>query len=425
MRNLRATGATVLEVDPETGRQWRVEAHGGHFGGSLDAVAIGLMEAPKTWHVVEFKTHSAKSFRELVAKGVARAKPQHWAQMQIYMHLTGITRALYVAVCKDTDELHIERVRADGERGRAAARERPAGSSTPSARRRASRRIPTWWECRFCDHHDRLPRRRRRRDHLPVVPACDAGRGRLASARASTRRSIARRSARACPKHLFVPDLVPGEVDRRRRRSCRLPHGRRHDLDQRRPGGGVMLSLRPYQQAAIDGDLRLLRREVGASAGRHPDGRRQVDRAGRLHPGRAAALARPAHPDRHPRARADRAEPRRDDRAVARRAGRHLLGRAAQARDRRAGPVRRHPVDPPPRLRRPAVRSGADRRGAPDPARLRHHVPAVPRHAGADQPAPQGDRLHRDALSARQRHAARGRRARCSPTSPTRSRSAS
>ena len=56
-------------------------------------VALGLLEAPKTWHVVEFKTHSAKSFRELAAKGVAEAKPQHWAQMQVYMHLTGITRA--------------------------------------------------------------------------------------------------------------------------------------------------------------------------------------------------------------------------------------------------------------------------------------------------------------------------------------------
>ena len=71
VRNLRATGATVLDLDPESGRQWQVTAHGGHFGGSLDAVAIGLKEAPKTWHVVEFKTHSAKSFRELVNKGVA------------------------------------------------------------------------------------------------------------------------------------------------------------------------------------------------------------------------------------------------------------------------------------------------------------------------------------------------------------------
>ena len=42
VRNLRRIGATVLEVDPETGRQWRVEAHGGHFGGSLDGVALGL-----------------------------------------------------------------------------------------------------------------------------------------------------------------------------------------------------------------------------------------------------------------------------------------------------------------------------------------------------------------------------------------------
>jgi hypothetical protein len=51
--------------------------------------------------VVEFKTHSAKSFRKLVQRGVAEAKPQHWAQMQVYMQLTGLTRALYVAVCKD------------------------------------------------------------------------------------------------------------------------------------------------------------------------------------------------------------------------------------------------------------------------------------------------------------------------------------
>jgi hypothetical protein len=72
VRNLRRIGATVLEVDPETGRQWRVEAHGGHFGGSLDAVALNLPEAPKTWHVVEFKTHASKSFVELVAKGCAK-----------------------------------------------------------------------------------------------------------------------------------------------------------------------------------------------------------------------------------------------------------------------------------------------------------------------------------------------------------------
>ena len=53
-------------------------------------MALGLLEAPKTWHVAEFKTHSAKSFAELVAKGVVLAKPQHAAQMQVYMQLLSL-----------------------------------------------------------------------------------------------------------------------------------------------------------------------------------------------------------------------------------------------------------------------------------------------------------------------------------------------
>ena len=179
VRNLRATGATVLDVDPESGRQWRVDAHGGHFGGSLDAVAIGLKEAPKTWHVAEFKTHSAKSFRDLVAKGVALSKPQHWAQMQIYMHLTGITRALYVAVCKDTDDLHIERVRGRRGGGRASARKGSPGHRG-QAPADASVRRPRVLGMSALQPSRRLSRGRSGRGHLPVVPACNTRRGRLA-----------------------------------------------------------------------------------------------------------------------------------------------------------------------------------------------------------------------------------------------------
>ncbi len=77
------------------------------------ASSLDCLRPPKTWHVLEFKTHGTKSFADLTAKGVLVSKPQHGAQMQIYMHLTGITRALYMAVCKNTDALHIERVEAD------------------------------------------------------------------------------------------------------------------------------------------------------------------------------------------------------------------------------------------------------------------------------------------------------------------------
>ena len=100
VRDLRRTGATVLDSDPETGRQWQVTALGGHFGGSMDAVAIGLLEAPNTWHVVEFKTHNRKSFAVLAREGVLSAKPQHAAQMQVYMHLAGITRAPAIDLAK-------------------------------------------------------------------------------------------------------------------------------------------------------------------------------------------------------------------------------------------------------------------------------------------------------------------------------------
>ncbi|WP_075220696.1 PD-(D/E)XK nuclease family protein [Acuticoccus yangtzensis] len=210
VRNLRRTGATVLDVDPSTGRQWRVEAHGGHFGGSLDAVAVGLIEAPRTWHVVEFKTHSAKSFRELAAKGVGEAKPQHAAQMQVYMHLTGLTRALYVAVCKDTDDLHVERVSAVREAGERllAKAKRVIDATRPPSRISDD---PAWWECRLCSHHAVC------HDSASVSVTC---RSCLHASPVEGGWHCARWDAAldtdaqraACAKHLFIPDLVPGDV---------------------------------------------------------------------------------------------------------------------------------------------------------------------------------------------------------------------
>ena len=213
VRDLRRTGATVLDTDPETGRQWRVEAHGGHFGGSLDGVAINLLEAPKTWHVLEFKTHSAKSFNDLVAKRVRDSKPQHYAQMQVYMHLTGIPRAMYLAVCKDTDDLYVERIAVDAvfAEGLLEKARRVIFAATPPARISED---PAWFQCRFCDH----------------APLCHAGdtapeincRTCLHSTPVEGGWHCARHDRRlsevdqrtACPQHLFLPPLVPGrQVD--------------------------------------------------------------------------------------------------------------------------------------------------------------------------------------------------------------------
>ena len=148
---LRAAGVTVMTVNPATGKQFSFGS--GHFSGSMDGACVGLPDAPKTWHAMEFKTHSAKSFNDLAKKGVQDAKPEHWAQMQCYMAWAGMERALYVAVCKDDDRLHLERIDAD----KAAAQQlmekaqHIIDSPTPPD---GISDDPDYYLCKWCEHKD-------------------------------------------------------------------------------------------------------------------------------------------------------------------------------------------------------------------------------------------------------------------------------
>ncbi len=110
--DLRSIGCDIHDIDQD-GNQFAISDLSGHFSGHLDGAGLGIPEAPKTWHVLEFKTHNNKSFVKLVKDEVQKSKPQHYAQMQIYMHKTGMKRALYMAVNKDTDELYTERIHHD------------------------------------------------------------------------------------------------------------------------------------------------------------------------------------------------------------------------------------------------------------------------------------------------------------------------
>jgi hypothetical protein len=110
IQELRSTGATVYDVDPRTGRQFTFSDHNHHFGGSADGVALGIPDAKSEPHLLEFKTHSSKSFDKLSSVGVEAAKPEHFAQMQVYMNYFRLKRALYLAVNKNTDAVYAERI---------------------------------------------------------------------------------------------------------------------------------------------------------------------------------------------------------------------------------------------------------------------------------------------------------------------------
>ena len=113
VEDLRGIGATVYDVNPATGNQYNFVDVSGHFRGNADGMAQFIPTGGKKWHLCEFKTHGSKSFATLKKDGVKKAKPEHWIQMNTYMGWSNIDRALYLAVNKDTDELHSERLEFD------------------------------------------------------------------------------------------------------------------------------------------------------------------------------------------------------------------------------------------------------------------------------------------------------------------------
>lgn len=109
---LRQAGITIWQHDSK-GRQYRMAACQGHYGGSLDGVGRGFPEIPETPCLTEFKTHNDKSFGLLVSKGVKDSKPEHNIQMQQYMGAYGLTHAAYFAVNKNTDAWYGELINFD------------------------------------------------------------------------------------------------------------------------------------------------------------------------------------------------------------------------------------------------------------------------------------------------------------------------
>lgn len=154
VKDLRGIGCQVYEVDPQTGRQWSYseESLGHHFAGNMDGQVKGVPGAPRTTHVLEIKTSSEKSFRTMQKQGVKEAKPEHFAQMQIYMHWSKLDRALYIMVNKDNDEIYTERVEYDKAFALGLITKAKAiiESPTPPAKISSD---DTWFECRFCDYH--------------------------------------------------------------------------------------------------------------------------------------------------------------------------------------------------------------------------------------------------------------------------------
>jgi hypothetical protein len=151
VEDLRNAGLKLTHAGADP--QKRV-SFGANVSGSLDGIILGgVPESPEKPHILEMKTHSKKSFDDLVKKRVQASKPMHYAQMQVYMLGIDIDRALYVAICKDDDRIYTERVRLDREFAEKKVLRAKRIAMSEQLPPPISTR-PDWYQCKFCSAYD-------------------------------------------------------------------------------------------------------------------------------------------------------------------------------------------------------------------------------------------------------------------------------
>jgi hypothetical protein len=135
--------------------QYRISDVMGHFGGSLDGIAIlperyGIEEPV----LLEFKTNgTGAGFNKLAEDGMPIAKPEHFAQTSTYGKKYNFRYCVYLNINKNDDSLHIEVTKLNHSLGdqMIMKAEQIIMSQTPPARLSDN---PTFHKCGYCHLKD-------------------------------------------------------------------------------------------------------------------------------------------------------------------------------------------------------------------------------------------------------------------------------
>ena len=169
VERLQRVPGLELHAAQGNGDQFKVVACYGHLQGHLDGAVTGLVQAPKTWHVFEAKVCNEKKFNKLkkLAAKDEKSALQEWdsvyyAQAQVYMHLTEMTR--HYLVCATPGVRDWFAVRTDYDKNAAevlikkAQRIIDADTAPPRVRD-----DPEYYQCNWCDfkkycHEKKVPK---------------------------------------------------------------------------------------------------------------------------------------------------------------------------------------------------------------------------------------------------------------------------
>jgi hypothetical protein len=202
------------------GQQDRIRLVSGHVRGKIDGRLLGLPEARKTEHLVEFKSSNTANFKKLVREKVRKAQPKHFVQCQLGMHAFGLTRALYLVTDKNDESIYAERLEYDLEFClRLLARaERIIRANEPPPRISEK---PDFFGCMFCKHKSVCHQIDADGEPAFVLPRVTcrsclfstpelSGDAHWSCGRYSKPISFDEQKA-ACPSHLWIPGMFPGE----------------------------------------------------------------------------------------------------------------------------------------------------------------------------------------------------------------------
>ena len=187
---------------------------GRHVKGSCDGVIDGIEGFIDERLILECKTHSDKSFKDLKENGVKKSKPTHWVQCCIYGFGSECKYALYFAVNKNTDEIYIEILKLDFdvaieaiERGHRIAMSDRMPEPMPGA-------SPSWYECKYCPAYAMCwkgqPTKEVNCRTCAHSTACSDSTWQCVQWHAQIPVDAQRQG---CTKHVLHPDLVPWALD--------------------------------------------------------------------------------------------------------------------------------------------------------------------------------------------------------------------
>lgn len=114
VQDLKDAGLEIHDLNQD-GNQWRVEDYAKHLSGYVDGVGRGFPECPTQWCLMEVKSHKNTSFNSVKKHGVLKSNYKHFVQCQMGMGMSKpvLKSCIYIAYCKNTSAMYVERIKFD------------------------------------------------------------------------------------------------------------------------------------------------------------------------------------------------------------------------------------------------------------------------------------------------------------------------